>query len=170
MAPYITNSQNDKVRKKAIDLLAYALIEIPHLMLTEESLFALASFFVDKLTDVVCVLPAVKSLYAILRFHNTIIKNSDPTYPILKTIFLGLSHSNFHVPAYAQKVRYYSFNCYEQICNEFPDHFKGTTEMKSQDLISVVITQVGEEKDPRNLVIAFALYAKILSMYPDEVI
>ena len=63
------------MRKKSIDLLAYTLIEIPHLMLTYEQITALTTFFIEKLQDVVCVLPAVKSMFALLHFHSTVIKN-----------------------------------------------------------------------------------------------
>ena len=86
--------------KKSIDLLAYTLIEIPHQMLTYEQITALTTFFIEKLQDVICVLPAVKSLFALLHFHSSVIKNVTGQNDVLQRVFTGLSHENFHVPAY----------------------------------------------------------------------
>ncbi len=44
-------------------------------MLAYEQITALTTFFIEKLQDVVCVLPAVKSMFALLHFHSTVIKN-----------------------------------------------------------------------------------------------
>ncbi len=160
LEPFIT--QGDKTRNKAMDLLSYALIELPHLMLNQEEIKVLLEFFIAKLRDVVCVLPAIKSIYAILRYQNATIASSEKGREIIRLIFDGTSNANFHIPAYAQKVRHYAYKVYELL-------FEAKDWLPTQEFIAAVITGTEDEKDPRNLVVTFNLQTRCLQ-FPEEMI
>ena len=106
----MNDGRNDKNRTQSINLLAYILSEIPHLMLEDADVYSLTTFFIQKLKDRSCTFPAIFSLHSIMRYHTLSIKKSNPeVHPILKTIFLGLSPNYFHVPSFAQEIRFHAF-------------------------------------------------------------
>lgn len=85
-------SKDEKVWRKATELIAYSLFEIPHLMLDEQQIEALVYFFVDKLKDIPCSTGAFKSIYALLRFHAQSINRNA-----FNKIYESMSHRSLHV-------------------------------------------------------------------------
>ena len=70
-------SGNVEQRTKSINILESAIHEVEDLRLDSKASTALAQFFCKKLKDVHSVLPAVKSIYAILKYHPLAVKDSQ---------------------------------------------------------------------------------------------
>jgi len=85
-------SKEEKVWRKSTELIAYSLYEIPHLMLDETQIEALIFFFIDKIKDTPCSIGALKSIYALLRYHA---KNINQTS--FAKIYESVSHWSIHV-------------------------------------------------------------------------
>lgn len=93
-------------RSKSITVLGAVIHEIANLGLDSKALVALSQFFVSKLRDVHCVLPAMRAIYDILKYHPVVVKESQTLGDGCLTVLLtGISSPSIHIPAYNQKVR-----------------------------------------------------------------
>lgn len=101
---------NVEQRAKSISIIGTVINEVLNLGLDSKATVGLSKFFVSKLRDVHCVLPAIKAIHGILKFHSESVKLSqEEGEGCLLVLLNGISSPSIHIPAYNQKVRMFAF-------------------------------------------------------------
>lgn len=120
------------------------------------------------------MLPGIRSIHAILKFHSSVVKESQRQGDRCLSIILeGISSPNLHIPAYAQKVRNVAYRCFETILNNYSEFLSIDTKENGTNqgdrglisyttVVSAVLTAIEGEKDPRNLILSFDLSRLVL--------
>lgn len=133
------------------------------------------------------MLPAIRSIHALLKFHARYVKDSQSKGDgCLTTLLSGISSPSIHIPAYNQKVRMCAFKCYEYVLNNYKEFFEvdnptqvdnhqqdGTENSNAvtipySTIVSAVLTAIESEKDPRNLLVSFELTRLILNILGND--
>ncbi|KAJ7509674.1 ARM repeat-containing protein [Mycena galericulata] len=147
LGPYLTSEQ-DELRTKGVDFLATVIGRCPENTLNKQSVKVLTTFFCDKLDDTETIVPGLKGLSSL----PPICTSSD-ALAILKAVF---THVNMR--ALVQSVRFLVFSIIDGLIAHHRDTLKG---MKSEFILPYISLAEGE-KDPRNLLVAFAIAHVIL--------
>jgi DNA repair/transcription protein MET18/MMS19 len=182
---YHTDGDVDQ-RVKSLNVISTVIHEVADLGLDSKAVWALSSFFVSKLKDVHWVLPSLRAIHAIIKYHPLTVKSSQQNGDGCLTIILGgMAPESMHIPAYNQKVRITAFKCFEHLMNNYNEFFKlqgedikmevdnGNPEAKPikipyTNVISAVLTAIESEKDPRNLLLSFELTRVVLKMVGND--
>ena len=173
-------------RAKSISIIGTVIHEVANLDLDSKACVGLSKFFVSKLRDVHWVLPSMKAIYGLLKYHPESVKSSQQSGDqCLTKLLTGISSPSIHIPAYNQKVRIVAFKWYETILLQYNEFFKLqdddvvmdiTNETSSDEsktipystLVSAILTAIESEKDPRNLIESFKLTYLILSKFGND--
>ncbi|KAJ7717113.1 ARM repeat-containing protein [Mycena maculata] len=147
LGTYLTSDQDD-LRTKGVDFLATVIGRCPENTLNKQSVKVLTAFFCDKLDDTETIVPALKGLSSLPP-----ICTSNDALVILKAVF---AHVNMR--ALVQSVRFHVFSIIDGLIAHHREPLKG---MKSE-FIAPYINLAEGEKDPRNLLLAFAIARVIL--------
>ncbi|KAJ7464465.1 ARM repeat-containing protein [Mycena latifolia] len=147
LGPYLTSEQ-DELRTKGVDFLAMVIIRCPEKTLNRQSVKVLTAFFCDKLDDTETIVPALKGLASLPP-----ICSSADALVIINAIF-----AHVKMRALVQSVRFYVFTIIDGLIAHHREILKG---MKSA-FIAPYIALADGEKDPRNLLLAFAIARVIL--------
>ncbi|KAG0699928.1 RNAPII transcription regulator C-terminal-domain-containing protein, partial [Suillus ampliporus] len=140
-------SEEDRLRTKGVEFLSSVLGRCPHERL---NLRVLTTFYCSKLEDLETIIPALKGLSYLVKFPNI---QSAEVKDILNAIF-----ANVKMRALVQSTRFFVFSVVDSLVSSHRDTLK---EMGSTFLAGYVNLAVGE-KDPRNLMLAFAIARVVL--------
>jgi len=130
------------------------------------------------------ILSAIRGIYAILKYHPQIVKDSQQNGDgCLSIIIEALSPKSIHIPAYNQKVRMAAFKCFELLLKNFNEFYRLQDEGNDRmgvdierkqvnipytNIISGVLTAIESEKDPRNLLLSFELTRIVLRLLGND--
>ncbi|KAJ7899364.1 ARM repeat-containing protein [Mycena leptocephala] len=149
LGTYLTSEQDD-LRTKGVDFLATVIVRCPQNALNKQSVKVLSAFFCDKLDDTETIVPALKGLASL----PPICSSSDA----LVIINAQVVFAHVKMRALVQSVRFYVFTIIDGLIANHRETLKG---MKS-DFITPYVSLADGEKDPRNLLVAFAIARVIL--------
>ncbi|KAJ7097264.1 ARM repeat-containing protein [Mycena belliarum] len=144
---YLTSEQ-DELRTKGVDFLATVIARCPENALNRQSVKVMSAFFCDKLDDTETIVPALKGLASL----PPICSAADALL-IVNAIFKHVT-----MRALVQSVRFHVFSTIDGLMAHHRETLKG---MKSA-FIAPYIALADGEKDPRNLLLAFAIARVIL--------
>ncbi|KAJ7625679.1 ARM repeat-containing protein [Roridomyces roridus] len=147
LGPYLTSEQDD-LRTKGVDFLATVIGRCPEKTLNRQAVKVLTAFFCDKLDDTETIVPGLKGLLPL----PPICASSDALV-IIKAIF---AHVNMR--ALVQSVRFFVFSIIEGLLSTIEKSMMG-------EFIVPYIRLAEGEKDPRNLLLAFAIARVILTEF-----
>ncbi|KAG2747281.1 hypothetical protein P692DRAFT_20736558 [Suillus brevipes Sb2] len=143
-------SEEDRLRTKGVEFLSSILGRCPHERLNRQAIRVLTNFYCSKLEDLETIIPALTGLSYLVKFPN--IQSVEAKY-ILNAIF-----ANVKMRALVQSTRFFVFSIVDSLLTSHRDTLK---EMGSTFLAGYVNLAVGE-KDPRNLMLAFAIARVVL--------
>ncbi|KAG2068710.1 hypothetical protein BDR04DRAFT_1206804 [Suillus decipiens] len=143
-------SEEDRLRTKGVKFLSSVLARCPHERLNRQAIRVLTTFYCSKLEDLETIIPALDGLSYLVKFPNI---QSTEVKDILNAIF-----ANVKMRALVQSTRFSVFSIVDSLINSHRDTLK---EMGSTFLAGYVNLAVGE-KDPRNLMLAFAIARVVL--------
>lgn len=159
-------------RTKAINVIAGIIHEVPNLGLDSKAIAGLVEFFTKKFKDEHCILPSLRGMHALLKFHSQVVKQSQRDGEgCLRIVINSLSPGCIHIPSYKQKIRSEALRLLETLLNKYNEFFKLQEENMNEvdlsdsdiyripyvDIISCVVSAIDNEKDPRNLLVSFEL-------------
>ncbi|KAJ7694662.1 Dos2-interacting transcription regulator of RNA-Pol-II-domain-containing protein [Mycena rosella] len=147
LGTYLT-SEEDALRTKGVDFLATVISSCPPNALNRQSVKVLTAFFCDKLDDTETIVPALKGLASL----PPICAQGDALV-IVNAVF---KHVNMR--ALVQSVRFLVFS----IIDGLIAHHRETLKEMKRAFIAPYIALADGEKDPRNLLVAFAIARVIL--------
>ncbi|KAJ7117461.1 Dos2-interacting transcription regulator of RNA-Pol-II-domain-containing protein [Mycena epipterygia] len=147
LGAYLTSEQ-DELRTKGVDFLATVIGRCPENTLNRQSVKVLTAFFCDKLDDTETIVPALKGLASL----PPICSASDALV-IINAVF-----AHVKMRALVQSVRFLVFSIIDGLIAHHREVLKG---MKSA-FVAPYINLAEGEKDPRNLLVAFAIARVIL--------
>ncbi|KAJ7019462.1 ARM repeat-containing protein [Mycena alexandri] len=147
LGTYLTAEQDD-LRTKGVDFLATVIARCAEKTLNRQSVKVLTAFFCDKLDDTETIVPALKGLASLPP-----ICSSADALVIVNALFTYVK-----MRALVQSVRFHVFSIIDGL---IAHHREALKDMKSA-FIAPYITLAEGEKDPRNLLLAFAIARVIL--------
>ncbi|KAJ7879223.1 ARM repeat-containing protein [Mycena olivaceomarginata] len=147
LGTYLTSEQDD-LRTKGVDFLATVITRRPQNALNRQSVKVLTAFFCDKLDDTETIVPALKGLASL----PPICSSSDAL------VMINAVFAHVKMRALVQSVRFHVFTIIDGLIANHRETLKG---MK-KDFIAPYISLAEGEKDPRNLLVAFAIARVIL--------
>ncbi|KAJ6592258.1 ARM repeat-containing protein [Mycena vulgaris] len=147
LGTYLTSEQ-DELRTKGVDFLATVIGRCPENTLNRQSVKVLTAFFCDKLDDTETIVPALKGLSSLPP-----ICSANDALVIMNAVF-----AHVKMRALVQSVRFLVFSIIDGLIANHRETLKG---MKSA-FIRPYINLAEGEKDPRNLLVAFAIARVIL--------
>ncbi|KAJ3862033.1 ARM repeat-containing protein [Lentinula novae-zelandiae] len=144
LGEYLT-SEEDALRTKGVEFLSAVLGRCPPEKLNRQAARVLTSFYCSKLEDSETVVPALKGLVSLTKMPSS---TSEDVPSILDAIF-----THVKMKGLVQSVRFFVFTIidtlmarHRQVIKDMNDSFLGR-----------YIALVDGEKDPRNLLVAFAI-------------
>ncbi|KAG1780953.1 Dos2-interacting transcription regulator of RNA-Pol-II-domain-containing protein [Suillus placidus] len=143
-------SEEDRLRMKGVEFLSSVLGRCPHERLNRQAIRVLSTFYCSKLEDLETIIPALNGLSYLVKFPNI---QSAEVKDILNAIF-----ANVKMRALVQSTRFFVFSIVDSLITSHRDTLK---EMGSTFLAGYLNLAVGE-KDPRNLMLAFAIARVVL--------
>ncbi|KAG2141268.1 ARM repeat-containing protein [Suillus clintonianus] len=143
-------SEEDRLRTKGVEFLSSVLGRCPHERLNRQAVRVLTTFYCSKLEDLETIIPALNGLSYLVKFPNI---QSTEVKDILNAIF-----ANVKMRALVQSTRFFVFSVVDSLITGHRDTLK---EMGNTFLAGYVNLAVGE-KDPRNLMLAFAIARVVL--------
>jgi len=147
-------SPQDETRARGTLLLSEVLTRLPGITLTPQALSSLVTFFVQRLSDYVCIKEVILGLSALVQNH------SSPTFvtSILNGIFKEVT-----VQTLPQSSRKKIFEMMATFCQKYPSE---VTSLKDTFVAGFMQSMDGE-KDPRNLLLCFSLAEFTLTHFGD---
>ncbi|KAK0188708.1 ARM repeat-containing protein [Armillaria mellea] len=149
LGEYLT-SEEDNLRTKGVDFLSLVLDRCPPEKLSRQSVRVLATFYCNKLEDTETIIPALKGLLSLSRHINC--TNEDVPI-IIRALF---THVKMKVLVQWVRLVVYS------IIDNFMARHRDTLKRMNKEFLAGYITLADGEKDPRNLLVAFAIARVIL--------
>ncbi|KAG2110359.1 ARM repeat-containing protein [Suillus discolor] len=146
-------SEEDRLRTKGVEFLSSVLGRCPHEKFNRQAIRVLTTFYCSKLEDLETIIPALNGLSYLVKFPNI---QSAEVKDILNAIF-----ANVKMRALVQSTRFFVFSIVDSLIASHRDTLK---EMGSAFLAGYVNLAVGE-KDPRNLMLAFAIARVVLAEF-----
>ncbi|KAH9041287.1 ARM repeat-containing protein [Lactarius pseudohatsudake] len=150
LGEYLT-SEEDDLRNKGVEFLALVVGKSPLEKFNLQSTKVLVAFFASKLEDTETIIPALKGILAITRIPAL---SPENVIDICAAIF-----AHVKMQALVQVQRHTVFSIFDSLVAMHRDVLKSMGERFLSDYIALV----DGEKDPRNLMIAFAI-ARVLAI------
>jgi DNA repair/transcription protein MET18/MMS19 len=149
---------NEKIRSRGILLLAEVLTRLPSLSLNPREIDTLVTFFSERLRDTACVPPVLQAISALGKHHLSGLPVTAASR------FLSAIFEQVTVQGLVQSVRKQVYEVFAFFCLEARSHVidMGSTFIKG------FIAAMDGEKDPRNLVLCFALARFTLISFPED--
>ena len=159
LGPILT-SESELARSKALECLATTLEEVDPAVISKQDVSVLIDFLIAKLDDTTCVLYVLRALITIIKlssFKPSVNGNLEKVIAALFTKYDPRKH--------LAKVRYHSFNLIQTALEtHYPYIHTHQTEI-AQKIVEAFIHIASGEKDPRNLLISFAINTKLNTMF-----
>ncbi|KAG6909334.1 hypothetical protein DXG01_000934 [Tephrocybe rancida] len=149
LGEYLT-SEEDELRAKGVDLLSSILGNTPAEKINRQSVRVLTTFYCSKLDDTETIIPALKGLSTLTALPSC--SSSDAT-SIVQAVFVHV-----RMKAFVHAVRFQVFSIIDNLMARNRDALK----QLGKAFLSGYVTLAEGEKDPRNLLVAFAIARVIL--------
>ncbi|KAK0239096.1 ARM repeat-containing protein [Armillaria nabsnona] len=149
LGEYLT-SEEDNLRTKGVEFLSLVLDRCPPEKLTRQSVRVLAAFYCSKLEDTETIIPALKGLLSLSRLINC---THEDVLVIVRALF---AHVKMKVLVQSVRLVVYS------IIDNFMARHRDALKQMNKEFLAGYITLADGEKDPRNLLVAFAIARVIL--------
>ncbi|TFK39917.1 Dos2-interacting transcription regulator of RNA-Pol-II-domain-containing protein [Crucibulum laeve] len=149
LGEYLT-SEDDELRRKGVEFLSKVLAQCPVGKLNRQSARVLTAFYCGKLDDIETIIPALKGLVILVRLPS--FTSLDAT-TVIQSLFCHVK-----MKALVQSVRFTVYT----IVDTLMAHHRDALLALGKDFINGYINLAEGEKDPRNLVVAFAIARVIL--------
>ncbi|KAI0258930.1 ARM repeat-containing protein [Gloeopeniophorella convolvens] len=150
LGEYLT-SEEDNLRNKGVEFLASVVGKCPPDKFNHQSAKVLVAFFTSKLEDTETIIPALKGILALTHVSSLI---PDDIVDICVAIF-----AHVKMQALVQVQRYTVFSIFDSLIALHRNALKSMGDR----FLSGYIALVDGEKDPRNLMLAFAI-ARVLAV------
>lgn len=160
MADYLP-SKDEVIRGRATLLLSEIIARLPELKLDEGSLHFLSAFYADRLQDFPSISEVLKGILALLTNHTT---TDEDVVAIIRSITAEVVDQGYMV-SLSQAARMNLLQIYSIVLDKFEDAAKS---LKADFVFSFVRVLDGE-RDPRNLVIGFQTFVKVVHSIPEFV-
>lgn len=162
LEPSLT-SNDDKERWKATFLLAeiFGKKEFASDVLTSSVLHLFLIFFCRRCTDFPSITPSLQAISSILRKYHGLL---DGKYCDILDIVLTIV-KEIHIPSYAQNIRQLAMEILSFIFQH--EGISKQLTANAMEVVDGVINTMEEEKDPRCLVLALQLLAKVSKTFPE---
>ncbi|KAI0629374.1 ARM repeat-containing protein [Trametes polyzona] len=144
LGEYLT-SEEDDLRTKGVEFLSLVLAKCPPEKLSRQSVRVLTTFYCGKLEDTETIIPALKGLVTLTKLPAFA---ATDALEVIRAIF-----SHVKMKALVQSQRFMVFTIVDNIVARHREALKGMGE----EFIRGYITLAEGEKDPRNLMLAFAI-------------
>ncbi|KLO19073.1 ARM repeat-containing protein [Schizopora paradoxa] len=138
-------SEDDNLRTKGVEFLSKVLEDIPPSCVNKQATHMLAVFYTNKLEDTATNVPALKGIIPLISLPT--ITSQDVTL-----IFNALT-THVNMKELAQSARYIAFKILDSMIARHRSVLQGMGEQFLEGYVSIV----DGEKDPRNLMLAFAI-------------
>eukprot|EP00403_Amphidinium_massartii_P020599 CAMPEP_0178402264 /NCGR_PEP_ID=MMETSP0689_2-20121128/16744_1 /TAXON_ID=160604 /ORGANISM="Amphidinium massartii, Strain CS-259" /LENGTH=1104 /DNA_ID=CAMNT_0020023143 /DNA_START=9 /DNA_END=3320 /DNA_ORIENTATION=+ len=156
-----TSVENPKQRRLAVQLLSDCIDESAPGALNFKQVDVFVNFFCSKLSDYQCVEGAIVGLRVLLMKHGPVLRtlqnDKDGGAPIAVYITRSLL-KEVHTPSHTQSVRKSMLETMHVLLEEW----RAEAERLGTFLGEGVAAMIDEERDPRNLLLSFAIAAKLL--------
>ncbi|KAF8347787.1 Dos2-interacting transcription regulator of RNA-Pol-II-domain-containing protein [Amanita rubescens] len=149
LGPYLT-SEEDEPRTKGVDFLSSVIARLPPAKLNIASVKVLTSFYCGKLDDTETVIPALKGLVILTALPSF---TSEEATTVIRAFFEYVKMKSL-----VQGVRFHVFTIIDTLMAAHRETLKS---MNKEFLDGYIFLAEGE-KDPRNLLTAFAIARVIL--------
>ncbi|KAI0372603.1 ARM repeat-containing protein [Pilatotrama ljubarskyi] len=155
LGEYLT-AEEDDLRTKGVELLSLVLAKCPPEKLNRQSVRVLTTFYSGKLEDTETIIPAIKGLATLTKLPAF---TSSDALEVIKAIF---AHVKMNVLVQSQR-----FTVFTIIDNLVARHRDALKSMGDEFLRGYINLAEGE-KDPRNLLLAFAVDRVLLIEFDVE--
>ncbi|CAL1714198.1 unnamed protein product [Somion occarium] len=149
LGEYLTSEEDDQ-RTKGVEFLSSVLARFPREKLNRQSVRVLVTFYCGKLEDTETIIPALKGLVALVAAPTF---TSTDAVEVVRALF---RHVKMKVLIQAQ--RFLVFTIIDTLLANHREAFKGMV----KEFLDGYIAIAEGEKDPRNLLLAFAIARVIL--------
>ncbi|KAK0467221.1 ARM repeat-containing protein [Desarmillaria tabescens] len=149
VSEYLT-SEEDNLRTKGVEFLSLVLDRCPPEKLNRQSVRVLVTFYCSKLEDTETIIPALKGLLSLSRLNNC---TNEDVPVIIKALFTYV-----RMKVLVQSVRLVVYS----IIDNFMARHRDALKRMNKEFLVGYITLADGEKDPRNLLVAFAIARVIL--------
>ncbi|TFK74969.1 ARM repeat-containing protein [Pluteus cervinus] len=149
LGEYLT-SEEDKDRTKGVELLSAVIKKCPAEKLNRQSVRVLTTFYCSKLDDIHTIIPALQGLHSLSGSPNF---TSVEATTVVKGFF-----SHVTMKALTQSVRFVVYSTIDTIIANHREALKGL----DTEFINGYLALADGEKDPRNLLVAFAIERVII--------
>ncbi|RDB23653.1 MMS19 nucleotide excision repair [Hypsizygus marmoreus] len=149
LGEYLT-SEDDEIRAKGVDFLSSVLARSPVANFNRSSVHVLTNFYCSKLDDTETIIPALKGLNTLTRLPTC---SSIDATTIIQALFRHVK-----MKALVHSVRFTVFSIIDTLMAQNRDALKAL----GKTFIAGYLSLAEGEKDPRNLLLAFAIARVIL--------
>ncbi|GLB41862.1 putative RNAPII transcription regulator C-terminal [Lyophyllum shimeji] len=149
LGEYLT-SEEDQLRAKGVELLSSVLSRLPTEKLNRQSVRVLTTFYCGKLDDTETIIPALKGLNTLTTLPTC---SSTEASSIMEALF-----THVKMRALVHSVRFQVFS----IIDNLIARHRAALKAMGKTFVARYISLVEGEKDPRNLLVAFAIARVIL--------
>ncbi|PFH51873.1 hypothetical protein AMATHDRAFT_74737 [Amanita thiersii Skay4041] len=149
LGDYLTSEEED-LRSKGVDFLSSVISRCPPQKFNMSSVRVLTSFYCDKLGDTEAIVPSLKGLVSLSMLPS--ISSADAS-AIIRALF-----EHIRMKALVQSVRFNVFTIVDTLMAKHRDVLKEI----NNEFLDGYISLADGEKDPRNLLVAFAIARVIL--------
>ncbi|CDO69761.1 hypothetical protein BN946_scf184766.g6 [Trametes cinnabarina] len=144
LGEYLT-SEEDDLRTKGVEFLSLVLAQCPPERLNRQAVRVLVSFYCGKLEDTETIIPALKGLVTLTKLPAF---TSPDAVEVVKAIF-----AHVKMKVLVQSQRFMVFSIIDNLVARYREALKDM----SDEFIRGYISLAEGEKDPRNLLLAFAI-------------
>jgi len=154
-----TSVENPKQRRLAVHLLSDCLESRPPASLNFKQVDVFVTFFCSKLGDYQCVEGAIAGLRVLLTRHGPVLRTlkSEDGVPSVTSISRSLL-KEVHTPSHTQAVR----KCMLETAMVLLEDWREEVQQLGSALGEGIAAMVDEERDPRNLLLSFALVTQLM--------
>ncbi|KAF8637616.1 hypothetical protein AX17_002685 [Amanita inopinata Kibby_2008] len=149
LGEYLT-SEEDELRTKGVDFLSSIIARCPPKQLNVHSIKVLTAFYCEKLNDTETIIPALKGLVTLTALPTF---SSEEASTVIRRVFKDVK-----MKALVQSVRFSVFTIVDTLMARHRDTLKAM----GKEFLDGYLFLADGEKDPRNLLIAFAIVRVIL--------
>ncbi|KIK08924.1 hypothetical protein K443DRAFT_671974 [Laccaria amethystina LaAM-08-1] len=149
LGEYLTSEEND-LRRKGVELLSLVLEKCPPARLTRQSIRVLTPFYCGKLDDSETIVPALQGILTLVKLPTF---GAPEATGVIDALFLYVKTKSL-----VQSVRFNVYSIIDSLMARHRDALKAL----GKKFVGNYIALAEGEKDPRNLVVAFAIARVIL--------
>ncbi|KXN90718.1 hypothetical protein AN958_04003 [Leucoagaricus sp. SymC.cos] len=149
LGEYLTADEED-LRRKGVEFLSLILASLPADKINKQSTRVLSTFYCGKLEDSGTIVPALKGIQSLVKLPTC---SAIEVQAILRSMFIHVKPKTL-----VQSVRFVVFSIVDSLVANHRDVLK----VMGKEFLDGYVILADGEKDPRNLIIAFAIARVIL--------